>query len=147
MEVGGNNYESETKLIFDKRWKNDLLAFNIVGKYEIEKEVKREDSITKAEWTSNSPVEFYLGYIHFFKPKVGLGLEFRNNNDITQEDGWINSVFFLGPAVFASTGNFFTNISALPQIINFRKTDAAPGNRDLDNYEQIEIRIIIGYSF
>jgi len=88
-----------------------------------------------------------LGYIHFFKPKVGLGLEFRNNNDITQEDGWINSVFFLGPAVFASTGNFFTNISALPQIINFRKTDAAPGNRDLDNYEQIEIRIIIGYSF
>jgi len=36
LEIGGNNYESETKLIFDKRWKNDLLAFNIVGKYEIE---------------------------------------------------------------------------------------------------------------
>jgi len=103
LEVGGNNYESETKLIFDKRWKNDLLAFNIVGKYEIEKEVKREDSITKAEWTSSSPVEFYSGYIHFFKPKVGLGLEHRNNNDIIQKDGWMNSVLFLGPAVFAST--------------------------------------------
>ena len=36
LEVGGNNIEFETKLIFDKRWQNDLVAFNIVSVFEIE---------------------------------------------------------------------------------------------------------------
>ena len=98
LEFGGNNFESETKLIFDKRWMNDFFAFNIVAKYEIEKEISRVDNITKAEWISNSPVEFNLGYMHFFKPEIGLGLEMRNNNTITENDGWKNSVLFAGLA-------------------------------------------------
>ncbi len=147
VEFGGNNYESETKLIFDKRWQKDLLAFNIVGKYEIEKEISRVDNITKAEWTSNSPVEFNLGYMHFFKPEIGFGLEIRNNNDITKEDGWINSVLFAGLAFHASVGKFFTNITALPQITNLHKTVAAPGKMDYNNYEKLEIRSLVGYNF
>lgn len=147
IEVGGNNIESETKLIFDKRWQKDLLAFNMVGVYEIEKEIERENNITKAEWESSSPVSFYLAYMHFFKPEIGLGLEARNNNDITKNEGWINSVLFAGPSLHASIGNFFTNLSVLPQLINLRKTVAAPGNRDLNAYEQAEVRLLVGYSF
>ncbi len=147
LEFGGNNFESETKLIFDKRWMNDFFAFNIVAKYEIEKEISRVDNITKAEWISNSPVEFNLGYMHFFKPEIGLGLEMRNNNTITENDGWKNSVLFAGLAFHASTGKFFTNITALPQIANLHKTDAAPGNMDINNFEKLEIRILVGYSF
>lgn len=147
LEFGGNNVESETKLIFDKRWQKDLIAFNIVGTYEIEMEISREDNITKTEWESASPVEFDLGYLHFFSPGIGLGIEVRNNNDISMEDGWINSVLFGGPAFHASVGKFFANITALPQIVNLRKTDAAPGNRDYSNYEKLEVRALIGYSF
>jgi len=148
LEFGGNNFESETKIILDKRWQNDLFAFNITGKYEIEKEITRtDDNITKAEWTSNSPVEFYLGYLHFFKPEFGLGIEMRNNNDITKEDGWINSVLFAGPALHVSVGKFFTNLSVLPQLANLHKTDAAPGNLDLNDFESLEVRLLIGYSF
>jgi hypothetical protein len=147
LEFGGNNFESETKLIFDKRWQNDLLAFNIVGKYEIEREITRENDVTKSQWTYNSPVEFYFGYMHFFKSEIGLGVEMKNNNDITKEDGWINSVLFLGPAFHASVGKFFTNISVLPQLANLHKTDAAPGIRDLNDFEQIDIRVLMGYSF
>jgi hypothetical protein len=146
LEFGGNNFESETKLIFDKRWQNDLLAFNIVGKYEIEREILRAGNITKSEWMHNSPIELNFGYMHFFKPDISFGLEIRNNNDITKEDGWINSVLFAGPAFHASIGKFFTNITALPQLINLHKTDAAPGNRDLNDFEQLETRILIGYS-
>jgi len=149
LEVGGNNIESETKLIFDKRWQNDLLAFNIVGTYEIEKEVYRsEENKTEAEWTHNSPVEFDLGYMHFFIPQnCGIGFEIRNNNDITKENGWMNSVLFAGPAFHVSIGEFFTNITVLPQLANLYKTDAAPGNRDLNDFETIEVRALVGYSF
>ncbi|MBK9985123.1 MAG: hypothetical protein IPP15_22660 [Saprospiraceae bacterium] len=148
LEVGGNNFESETKIIFDKRWQKDLVAFNIVGKYEIEKEVFRDGANkTVAEWTHSSPVEFYLGYLHFIKPDIGLGIELRNNNDITKEDGWVNSLVFAGPTAHISVDKFFANISVLPQIANLHKTDAAPGNRDLNGYEAIEIRALIGYSF
>ncbi|MDE3183897.1 MAG: hypothetical protein KGM16_10810 [Bacteroidota bacterium] len=146
LEFGGNNFESETKLIFDKRWQNDLVAFNIVGKYEIEREISRANNVTKAEWTHNSPVEFDFGYMHFFKPEISFGLEIRNNNDIRKEDGWVNSVLFAGPAFHVSVGKFFTNITALPQIINLHKTDAVPGNRDLNDFEQVEGRVLIGYS-
>ncbi len=147
LEFGGNNFESETKLIFDKRWQKDLLAFNIVSVYEIEREIIRENDVTKAEWETSSPLEFDLGYMHFCKPEIGFGLEIRNNNDITEEDGWMNSVLFAGPAFHASVDKFFTNISALSQLANLHKTDEAPGTRDLNNYEKVEVRLLVGYSF
>lgn len=146
LEFVGNNFEFETKLIFDKRRQNDLVAFNIVGKYEIEREISRVGNLTKAGWTSTSQIEFNFGYMHFFKPEISFGLEIRNNNDVTKEDGWINSVLFAGPAFHASVGKFFTNITTLPQLINLHKTDAAPGNRDLNDFEQVEARVLIGYS-
>jgi hypothetical protein len=105
------------------------------------------DNVTKAKWESNSPVEFYFGYMHFFKPEIGWGIEIKNNNDITEADGWMNSVWFAGPAFHASVGKFFTNISVLPQVGNFHKTDAAPGSRDLNDFEQLEVRALVGYSF
>ncbi len=145
LEVGGNNLEFETKLIFDKRWQKDLLAFNVVSVYEIEREVLREHHVTSVEWEHSSPVELYLGYLHFFKPQFGVGLEVRNNNEIAKEDGWMNSVVFAGPVVHVSIGKFFANISALPQLGNLHKTDSAPGNLDLNAFEKAEVRLLIGY--
>jgi len=147
LEFGGNNIEFETKIILDKRWQNDLLAFNLVGTYEIEKEITRENNITSAVWANNSPVELDLGYMHFFNQYISLGLEIRNNNDITEDNGWINSVWFAGPAFHASIGKFFTNITAFAQIANIHKTVYAPGNLDLNDYEAFEFRVLVGYSF
>ena len=147
FEFGGNNIELEGKLILDKRINNDLFAFNLVGKYEIEKEISRENNITKAQWKHNSPVELYFAYMHFLKRQTGLGFELKNNNDITKEDGWMNSVLFGGPAFFGSVGKFFTNISVLPQLANFHRTAAAPGNLDRNDFETVEFRVLAGYNF
>ena len=76
LEFGGNNVEFEGKIILDKRWQNDLFAFNLVGKYEIEKEISRENNISKAEWTNNSPIELYLAYMHFINREIGIGFEY-----------------------------------------------------------------------
>jgi hypothetical protein len=148
LEFGGNNIEFETKLIFDKRWQKDLLSFNVVGVYEIEKEIERDESNhTVAEWEHSSPIELNLGYMHFIKPETALGLEVKVNNDIAGEEGWTNSVLFAGPAFHASVDKFFANLSVLPQLANLHKTEYAPGNRDLNNYEALEVRLLIGYSF
>ena len=147
IEAGGSNIELEGKLIFDKQFPHDLVALNIAGKYELEREISRVDKVTKATWVYNSPIELYLGYMHFFSHTIGLGLEARNNNDITQKNGWMNSVFFAGPVFHVSIDNFMINFSSLPQIVNLHKTKAAPGSRDLDGFEAAEIRLLVGYSF
>ena len=66
---------------------------------------------------------------------------------MNKADGWVNSVWFAGPAFHASVGKFFTNITALPQIANTHKTDEAPGSLDLNGYEKFEVRVLVGYSF
>lgn len=147
LEFGGNNIESETKLIFDKRWQKDLLSFNIIGTYEIEREIETDEGYPEAAWEHSSPIELNLGYMHFLKPETGIGLELKLNNDIEGEEGWINSVLFLGPACHFSIDRFFANISVLPQLANLHKTDEAPGNRDLNNHEALEVRLLAGYSF
>ena len=147
LEFGGNNVEFEGKILFDKKLPNDLFAFNIAGKYEIEKEVSRTNNITKAEWTNNSSIEFYFGYMYFFGPEFSLGIEARNNNDITEENGWVNSVVFAGPALHVSIEKCFVLLSALPQIANLHKTDAAPGYMDYNGFEKLEVRVLAGYSF
>ena len=132
----------------DKRWQKDLVAFNVAAIYEIEKEIVTVSGHeSEAKWERSTPLEFYLGYLHFIKPTTGLGLELKINNDITEEDGWINSVLFIGPAYHASIDRFFANFSILPQIANLHKTDEAPGNRDLNGFEALEARLLIGYSF
>jgi len=147
IEVGGSNWESETKLIIDKRWKRDILAFNAVKKYEIERVVRRQDNMTSSDWYRNSPVEFNLAYMHFLRPEIGIGMEMRENNAIDQDHGWINSVLFAGVAFHAQTGKFFINLTALPQLVNMHKTKAVPGNMDVDNFEKLEASALIGYSF
>ena len=111
------------------------------------REITRVNDVTKASWTYNRPIEFYFGYMHFFSLKQGLGLEISNQNDITKEEGQMNSVLFAGPAFFTSVNKFFINISVLPQITNLHKTPVAPGNRDLNDFEVAEIRVLVGYDF
>ncbi len=147
LEIGGSNVEFEGKLILDKRLPKDLFALNLVGRYEVEKEINRVGNVSKAVWTHNSPVELDFGYMHFTKPGMGFGAEIRNVSNITKENGWVNSVWFAGPAFHATIGRCFVNISALPQLWNMHKTDIAPGKRDLNDFEAAEFRVLAGYSF
>lgn len=147
LEFGGSNIEFEGKLLFDKQYPKDLFAFNIVGKYEIENEIRRVDSHTKSVWVHNSPVEFYFGYLHHFNSDISFGLEAKNNNDITEENGWVNSIIFAGPAFHAGIDKCFVNLSVLPQLFNLHKTKSAPGNLDLNDFEKLEVRLLVGYDF
>ncbi len=147
IEFGGSNIEFEGKILLDKQLPKDLFAFNITSKYEIERVVSRTDNVTEAEWEKSSPVEFYLGYLHHFSSTISLGVEAKNNNDINPEDGWINSVLFAGPAFHVTVAKCFVNLTVLPQLANLHKTELAPGNKDYNGYEKLEVRVLAGYDF
>ena len=147
LMVGSDEYELEGKVILDKRIGKNLFVFNLVGELELETEVEKKGNQIEREMNWEAPVELDFGYMHFFQPTLGLGLETRLDNGITKDNGWEHSVLFAGPTLFFSQGKLFGTLNILPQITNLYKTDYAPGNMVYDEHEALECRLIIGYSF
>ncbi len=147
FEFGGNNVEFETKLLFDNRISKELFAFNIVYKYEIERVINKTNNVATADWAHNGAFELYFGYMHFFKPNFSLGIEAKNNNDIVQGVGRINSVVFAGPAMHINIEKCFILLTTMPQIVNLYKTNIVPGKMDYYYHEAAEFSLLVGYDF
>lgn len=140
---GGDELELETKLILEKVIRKNIFAFN--GTVEFEKEFEWEDNAVKSEgW--QTPVEFSLAYMNMVTPKLGLGVEVVNKNDIAKGQGWMNSVLFAGPTLNFRGGRFFIILNYLPQLSNLHKTVYAPLNKNLTGHERTEARILVGIS-
>lgn len=146
--AGADEYEFETKLLFDKRLGDELFALNLVGELELETEAENEangEAEREMEW--ELPMEVDFGYMHFFKPRFGLGLEARTHFDYVPDEGLEHNVLFAGPTMFVSSGKFFATLNVQPQLMNFYKTAAAPGDKVLDAHENMETRLLVGFSF
>ena len=141
-EIEPDEFESETKLILDKRFGKNLLAFNAVYQYQLHIDA----SMGKVYTTSNTPLEFDLGYMHFFGKGFGLGIEARNHNDISQANGWENSVIYAGPSLFINGDGWLISMNFLPQLQNLYKTNTSPDNMVLDQHERYETRIILSFN-
>ena len=142
LGVKGDEIEIESKLILDRAFGKNLVAFNLV--YEMEYEFERENNKTKLQ-LAQTPVEIDLAYIYFFKPQLGLGIETVNHNDIVK--GKINnSLLYAGPTLTYRSGSWFVIANYLPQLVNLRKTSFSPFKRDLGNHERGEARILLGFS-
>jgi hypothetical protein len=140
---GGDEVELETKLILDRSFGKNLLAFNAVGEYE--KEFEWENGRIKSdEW--EAPVELDLAYMYNINPSLGIGFELRNHNEISKAEGWEHSVLFGGPTINFRGNNWFVIANYLPQWVNLHKTNVAPNSKVLDEHERAEARILIGIS-
>jgi len=144
LTVSADEIELEGKVILDKRFGDELVALNLIGEYELESEFEAEESEVETE--AETPVEIDLSYMHFFSPSFGIGLEARNHNKITEDEGWEHSALFAGPVIFVVHDRIFGILTALPQIANLHKTDTAPGNLVLDDHEKVELRLLVGIS-
>lgn len=139
---GGNELELEGKLILDRSFGKNLLAFNAAVEYEKEFEWENGKLVTD-EW--ESPVEFNLAYMYNIKTSLGVGFELRNLNFVSKE-GWENSVLFGGPTVNYRGDGWFVIANYQPQWVNLRKTNEFPNNKVLDELERAEARILVGIS-
>jgi hypothetical protein len=143
LGVKGDEIELETKLILDKSFGKNLVAFNLV--YEIEKEFERKNGENELE-TEATPLEFDLAYMRNISTAVGIGIEVVNKNEIVQGN-WENSVLFAGPTLDYRGNRWFIIANYLPQIGNLHKTTNFPKNKVLDDHERAEARILLGLSF
>ncbi len=139
----GREWEFEGKLILDKKIGKNLFALNLIGEYEIETELNRNETELEGEF----PVKLNLAYMHFIGKRAGIGIEAINKNKIGQEDGWEHSVWFAGPVLHFHGERWFINFNFIPQWINMKKEKSTDSNLVLTDYEKIESRAIISYSF
>lgn len=134
--------EVEGKLILDKKMDKNIFALNIVGEYEVGFDVKKGETEMEKEFKP----ELDLAYMHMLKPHVGLGLEIRQHNVIVEKK-LEHSALFGGPTLFYSGDKFFIILNVLPQWTNLQVNDANPKSLDLNEYEKVEARLLIGISF
>jgi hypothetical protein len=143
LGVKGDELELETKLILDKSFGPNLVAFNLV--YELEWEALRENGKNEFE-LDETPIEFDLAYMRNLSASFGAGIEVREYNGIAQ-GSWEHSVLFAGPTVNYRGNRWFIVFNYLPQLVNLHKTSEAPKNKVLDEHERVEARVIVGFSF
>jgi len=144
-EIGfdGDEIELEGKVILDKKFGNNLVAFNGVIEYEIGYNV--EDNVTSTE--TETPFEFDFAYLHFLGSHAGIGLEVRNHNEVSEDEGWENSVWYAGPTFHFNGTNWFINLNVQPQLFNARKEEGSTENLELNAHEKIEARVLLSFSF
>ena len=142
LGIKGDEIEFESKLILDKTFGKNLVAFNVV--YELENEFERKNGKPKLSLVE-TPLEFDLAFMHFIKPELGLGLEVVNHNDIVKGNR-NNSLLYAGPTLNYRGNSWFVIANYLPQLINLHKTSASPFNKNLIDHEGTEVRILVGFS-
>ncbi|MFL5739087.1 MAG: hypothetical protein ACJ75B_02635 [Flavisolibacter sp.] len=143
LGVKGDELELETKLILDRSFGKNLLAFNAI--YEMEAEAERESGKNEFE-LDETPVELDLAYMRNFSAAFGAGIEVVNHNDLVKGH-WNNSLLYVGPTFNYRGSRWFIVVNYLPQIFNLHKTVASPNPKDLINHEKNEARIVFGFSF
>jgi hypothetical protein len=141
--IKGDEIELESKLILDKSFGRNLIAFNAV--YELSFEAERENFKNEYE-LEEAPLEFNVAYMRNFSTAFGAGIEIVNHNDITSNH-WNNSLLYAGPTINYRGNRWFCIVNYLPQLTNLHKTPVYPNNKVLDDHEKAEARIIIGFSF
>ena len=142
FELEPDEFEWESKLILDKRFGKNLIAFNAVFQYQLAF-LSSQGNLYN---TWNKPFEFDLGYMHFFGKGFGLGLEAKNHNDFSQGNGWENSLMYAGPSLFINGDGWLITMNFLPQLQNIHKTGTSPDNLVLDQHERYETRVVLSFS-
>ncbi len=142
LTLGTTEAEIEGKLILDKKAGKNIVALNLVGEYEMEFEVEKGEFEVEKELKA----EVDLSYMRMLKPNIGLGLEIRNHN-VFVEGEMEHSALFGGPTLFYGADKFFIILNAMPQWTNLQVNDDNPNSLDLNEYEKLQVRLMIGFSF
>jgi hypothetical protein len=137
-ELGASPSEAELelKLILDKRIGPWLFALNLV----LEPELEFSGAGTGLDFHADLDV----GAAYFITPQLSLGLELRNQNTVSDHEGFEYSVLYAGPTLSFSTRRWWMTVSATPQLPAFY--GATPTDvRNFTDHEVINARALLGF--
>jgi hypothetical protein len=152
--IGSNYTIFSPKLILDKRFGNNYVAFNAWVAAHNTKEIETSNTTpsNKTAPTVSSfkepQYEFDLAYLHFLKQQnMAFGFEMRTHSESTEKAGLEHIALFGGPAAHFRGDKWFFNISAMPQLVNLHTSWIAPDGLVLDEHQKFELRTMLGFIF
>jgi hypothetical protein len=154
LTIGSNYFIYSPKLIIDKRFGNNYLAFNTWVAVHETKSIETTNTTPSNKTgptvtsVSEPQYEFDLAYLHFMpKQNIAFGFEARTHSESTTKAGLEHIVLFAGPAVHFRGDKWFFNLSAMPQVHNFHTSWIAPDALVLDEHQKFELRTMLGFIF
>ena len=132
----------EPKLIVQKNFLEGtlILAANFSGEFE------REHNLDEQEWESELELQFSAGLSYRFAPNWFAGVEVlgtsafeRMHLDELGEYG-----VFAGPNLHYANKNWWATLTVLPQLTGWPETK---GQRDLEHFEKLQVRLKVGVNF
>lgn len=135
VKYEGESAEVEEKIILQHNFgDNWILALNLIA---------------EEEWEFDGPgtatelgLEQTLGLAYKLSPHWSVGLEARVHTEIVEFEDYEHSVLFAGPNLHFEKGKGWGTLTVLPQIVDFNT-----GERNLDEHEAVEVRLIAGILF
>jgi len=132
----------EPKLIVQKNFLESSLiwAANFSGEFE------REHNLDEREWESELELQFSTGLSYRFAPNWFVGVEAlatsafeRMHLDQLGEYG-----IFAGPNLHYASKKWWATLTVLPQLSGWPETK---GNRDLEHFEKLHVRLKLGINY
>ena len=132
----------EPKLIVQKNFLDGTLiwAANLSGEFE------REHNLEEQKWESELELQFSTGLSYRFAPHWFAGVEAlatsafeRMHLDELGEYG-----IFAGPNLHYAAKKWWATLTVLPQLSGWPETK---GNRDLEHFEKLQVRLKVGINF
>lgn len=137
VTYSGEELELEQKVVLQKNITDKLIG---VANATVEEEWEFEDDETEQEYK----LEFTTGLAYKFHPQWSVGVELRNIREFDEDGSQENSAWFLGPNVHYAKGNWWATLTVLPQIHGTPDTE---DNLALEDYERLEVRLLVGINF
>jgi hypothetical protein len=133
--VGVLEEELEAKLILDKRFGKLLLAVNLIGELEWEKEF--------GGWLHEQILEASVGSEYAVGAGFHVGVEARVNAVWETGTGFVGGAVFVGPVISYVRPTWWIALSVMPQVVGFG--NATAGGLELDEHERLNVRLLAGF--
>ena len=135
-------YFLEPKLILQHNFRDDTVvwAINLSGEFEREKE------ISSGEWESELELEASTGVSYRFAPGWFGGVEavYTSAFERMHLDELGEDALFAGPSLHYAAPRWWATLAVLPQLAGWPENK---GERNLDNFEALRVRLKVGYNF
>lgn len=132
----------EPKLILQKNFRDDtlILAANLSAEFE------REHNREAREWESELELQFSAGLSYRFAPNWFVGIETLATSAFERMhlDKLGEYAVFAGPNLHYANKQWWATLTVLPQLTGWPETH---GQRELEHFEKLQVRLKVGINF
>jgi len=99
--------------------------------------------------STEGEVEVSFGLARHLSPRLSVGIEARDHNELPDYRRWENTAFYLGPVLAYQREKWWATLTVMPQVLGANFSDNVDRNHhlELQGHERWNMRLIAGFSF